>query len=313
MSRSSTEQHNWLIGKLSSGKYTLDELEDAFRHDYDCYDNKDKKRSIQRWISDVQKLYNLLIVCDNKKYYIADKGNFKKYDTEKWVAYTSKINDLIIKHDDIKDKLLIDNIPSENQYLEEILNAISSNLAVTFSYKSYSDPNRRKPKITKRVFYPYCVKRFENRWYVIGFCVTRESEDKKVEEVNDMRTFSLDMMSELKVLNKKFKPDTNFDAAKYFEDVYGIITDDNDPLTEIRIRVDAWLANYLRTLPLHPSQKEVSESTSFNVFQYTLRPANDFYQALLHHGSHLKVLSPESVRNKMKELIQEMAEKYEND
>lgn len=35
-----------------------------------------------------------------------------------------------------------------------------------------------------------------------------------------------------------------------------------------------------------------------------------FMQALLHHGPHLEVLEPESVRNKMKEMILEMAEKY---
>ena len=305
MSRSSTEQHNWLIGKLSSGKYTLNELEDAFRHDYDCYDNKDKKRSIQRWISDVQKLHNLLIVCDNKKYYIADKGNFKKYDTEKWIAYTSKINDLIIKHDDIKDKIMIDNIPSENQYLEEILNAISSQLIIKFSYTKYSSDNSRNLEKHQYTIHPYCAKRFENRWYVIGLVVKRDKEDR-----HQIQKFSLDMINELKLQKKKFKPDPNFNAVEYFKDVYGITTDQNGPLTEIRISVDAWLANYLRTLPLHPSQKEVGESTSFNVFQYTLRPANDFYQALLHHGPHLKVLSPESVRGEMKKLIQEMAEKY---
>ena len=308
MSRSSTEQHKWLIGKLSNGKHTLNELENAFRHDYDCYDNKDKKRTIQRWISDVQKLHNLLIVCDNKKYYIADKGNFKKYDTEKWIAYTSRINDLIIKHDDIKDKILIDNIPSESQYLEEILNAISCNLIIEITYTKYSSKNSRELEEKQYTLHPYCVKRFENRWYVIGLVVKKGGKG-----CHQIQTFSLDMIKEFKLQKKKFKPDPDFNAVEYFKDVYGITTGDNGPLIEIRISVDAWLANYLHTLPLHPSQKEVGESSSFNVFQYTLRPANDFYQALLHHGSHLKVLSPESARNKMKELIREMAEKYEND
>lgn len=305
MSRSSTEQHKWLIGKLSNGKHTLNELENAFRHDYDCYDNKDKKRTIQRWISDVQKLHNLLIVCDNKKYYIADKGNFKKYDTEKWIAYTTKINDLIIKHDDIQDKILIDNIPSENQYLEEILNAISSQLIIKISYTKYSSDDSRNLENKQYTLHPYCVKRFENRWYVIGLVVKKAGKD-----CHQIQTFSLDMINELTLQKKKFKPDPNFNASEYFENVYGITTGDNGSLTEIRIRTTAKRANYLLKLPLHPSQKEVSESNSYNVFQYKLKPAIDFYQALLHLGPDVEVLSPESVRDDMKKLIQEMAEKY---
>ena len=298
MRRSMLSKLAWLNKTLSSGKYSVDEL----RKEWKQHSGKNvSERALFRWIDELEKKENLSVDNINGKYHI--------YDAEKWIANTTKINNLIGEHEDIKDKFLIDNIPSENHFLEIVLDAIRSNSIVRFSYKSYSDPNSRDPEIKKKVIHPYCVKRFENRWYVIGFCVTSEGKEG-VEKVNAMRTFSLDMMSELKVFKKKFKPDPNFDAAKYFEDVYGITTGDNGPLTEIRISVDSWLANYLRTLPLHPSQKDVGGGTSFNVFQYTLRPANDFYQALLHHGSHLEVRSPESVRNKMKELIQEMAKKY---
>lgn len=303
MSRNSTNQIKWLLGKLSTGKYSMEELQEEWKKDTG---KTIQERSLFRWIANLWSKYNVLVISENGKRYIADKGVFKQYDTEKWIAYTSKINDLIIKHDDIKDKILIDNIPSENQYLEEILNAISSHLIMKISYTKYSSDNSRNLEKHQYTIHPYCAKRFENRWYVTGLVVKKDKENR-----HQIQKFSLDMINELTLQKKKFKPDPNFNAVEYFKDVYGITTDQNDPLTEIRISVDAWLANYLRTLPLHPSQKEVGESTSFNVFQYTLRPANDFYQALLHHGSHLEVRSPESVRNKMKELILEMAKRYE--
>lgn len=282
----------------------MEELQEKWKKDTG---NTIQERSLYRWISDLGTKYKVLVVCENGKRYIADKGDFKQYDTEKWIAHTSKINDLIIKHDDIKDKILIDNIPSESQYLEEVLNAISSNLIIEITYTKYSSKNSRELEEKQYTLHPYCVKRFENRWYVIGLVVKKAGKG-----CHQIQTFSLDMIKEFKLQKKKFKPNPDFKAVDYFKDVYGITTGDNGPLTEIRISVDAWLANYLHTLPLHPSQKEVSESNSFIVFQYTLRPANDFYQALLHHGSHLKVISPESARNKMKELIRAMAEKYEN-
>ena len=161
-------------------------------------------------------------------------------------------------------------------------------------------------EIHKYTIHPYCVKRFENRWYVTGLVVKRDKED-----YHRIQNFSLDMINELELKRKKFDPDPSFNAAEYFKNVYGITTGLNGPFAEIKIRVSAWLANYLRTLPLHHSQKEISESNSFNIFQYKLRPANDFYNALLHFGPNAVVLSPESVRDEMKKKIQEMAEKYE--
>lgn len=302
MSRSSTGQHEWIIRKLSSRKYSLEELVTAWKQEK----NKSRStRTIQRWISDVQKNHNILIICDNNEYYIADKGNFKKYDTEKWIAYSTKINDLIIEHNDIQDKILIDNIPSENQYLEEVLNAISSQLVIKISYTKYSSDDSRNLENKQYTLHPYCVKRFENRWYVIGLVVKKAGKD-----CHQIQTFSLDMINKLNLQKKKFKQNPNFNASKYFENVYGITTGDNGILTEIKIRTTSKRANYLHKLPLHPSQKEVGESNSYNVFQYKLKPARDFYQALLHLGPDVEVLSPEPVRNEMKKLIQGMAEKY---
>lgn len=314
MSRSSKRQKerslkrqfevDWLYGKLLNGRYTKQELQEAWKQD-----NKTIKseRTISRWISDLKDdlkddKTEKLEINIRGQYYIVGKS-----DTEKYVAHTSKLAELLTTYDDIKDKILIDDIPSENQYLENILYAIKNNLVIKFDYKKYSDPKSKDLEIKERVVRPYCVKRFENRWYVIGFCV-KSGKDK----VNDMRTFSLDMIVKFKKTKteRHFEPDPNFNAAEYFKDVYGITTGENGSLTDINIRVTAWLANYLRTLPLHHSQKVVGESDSFYVFQYTLRPAGDFYNALLHLGPSAVVLSPESVRDDMKKLNQKMAEKY---
>ena len=120
------------------------------------------------------------------------------------------------------------------------------------------------------------------------------------------------MIQDINITGKTFKLPNSFDAENYYKDFYGIVTGDNDLLAEIKIKVDAKRANYFRALPLHHSQKELLEKDDkdYAYFTYKLHPGNDFYQALLHHGPLVEVLSPESARNKMKELIQKMAEKY---
>ena len=303
MSRSSDKQLDWLFDKLSNGKYTKQELREEWKQDTT---KPISERSISRWIRDLKLNLGLqdktIEIEENTRgqYYIVGKS-----DPEKWVAVSTKMNDLLTLYKDIKDKILIDVIPSENKFLEDILYAIKNNLVIKFDYKKYSDKDPRNPEIKKREFHPYCVKRFENRWYVTGFCV-KSGKDK----VNDMRTFSLDMIVKLKLTDKKFPPDPSFNAVEYFKNVYGITTGDNKDETDIVIKVDANRAVYLHNLPLHPSQKEIGEKNLYPQFQYKLCPAEDFYQALLHHGEHLTVLYPDSVRDEMKRKIQKMAAKY---
>jgi len=151
---------------------------------------------------------------------------------------------------------------------------------------------------------PYCVKLFERRWYVT--CRTDEQTNKND---NGMRTFSLDQISDLKMLKSTFKLPRDFSAADYFNDVYGITTGMNGALSTIKIKVDAARANYLRALPLHHSQEE-EQHEDYSIFTYKLQPANDFYQALLHEGELLEVLEPAEVKEAMKGKIEKMAERY---
>ncbi len=181
---------------------------------------------------------------------------------------------------------------------------MEQNRRIKLKYTKYYNNPKHEPKSYERVE-PYCVKLFERRWYVI--CNTGE---KKTKEDNGMRTFSLDQISDLKVLKSTFKLPKDFSAEDYFDDVYGITTGMNGALSTIKIKVDAARANYFRALPLHHSQEE-EQHEDYSIFTYKLRPANDFYQALLHEGELLEVLEPTEVREAMAKKVRAMAEKYQ--
>ena len=113
------------------------------------------------------------------------------------------------------------------------------------------------------------------------------------------------------MLNSTFRLPKGFNAAKYFDDVYGITTGMNGAFSTIKIKVDAARANYFRALPLHHSQEE-EQHEDYSIFTYKLRPANDFYQALLHEGEFLEVLEPVEAKEAMKKKIKAMAGRYTN-
>lgn len=95
----------------------------------------------------------------------------------------------------------------------------------------------------------------------------------------------------------------------FFANRYGVTTDKRKPET-IRISVDSQQANYLRSLPLHKSQEETERADDYSVFQYLLVPTYEFKKELLSYGGAVEVLSPEWLRDEMRQESRAMNEMY---
>jgi predicted DNA-binding transcriptional regulator YafY len=67
---------------------------------------------------------------------------------------------------------------------------------------------------------------------------------------------------------------------------------------------------YLRTLPLHHSQREVEKHDDYSIFELTVYPSYDFIHEILSHGEELEVVEPAWVRNECKLYIEEMYKLY---
>lgn len=66
---------------------------------------------------------------------------------------------------------------------------------------------------------------------------------------------------------------------------------------------------YLRSLPLHSSQREVERHSNYSIFELRLMPTYDFIKEILSMGGEVEVVSPDYVREEMKRRIQELADR----
>ena len=82
----------------------------------------------------------------------------------------------------------------------------------------------------------------------------------------------------------------------YFHDYFGVIPDQSVKAERIVLRAYSPMDNYLRTLPLHHSQKEIVTEKHCAIFEYWLAPTHDFIQAILKEGHELEVIEPQSLR-----------------
>ena len=60
--------------------------------------------------------------------------------------------------------------------------------------------------------------------------------------------------------------------------------------------MDEGQAKYLRTLPLHPSQKETEPINGYPAFSFYLYPSEEFCQELYKYGSDVEVHEPKWLR-----------------
>lgn len=269
-----------------------------------------RRETISDWNSKLRDDYGIIVESRTKsgKYRISEDSLdiIKNNSVINWMLNTISLMDTFKSKEALRDRIALEEIPSSKN-LHLILEAMENNQLINFDYIKYFNNPELKPKRHELVE-PYCVKLFERRWYVIS-----HTDEKKDENDNGMRTFSLDQISNLQVMKTTFEMPKDFNAKDYFEDFYGIITGDNGDFQTIEVKVDTKRrANYFRALPLHHSQEELLEKSNkeYAFFTFKLRPSEDFYQALLHHGEYVEVLSPPEVREKLAEKARKMAEKY---
>ena len=82
---------------------------------------------------------------------------------------------------------------------------------------------------------------------------------------------------------------------------------------DVRIKVynDFHRVEYLRTLPLHRSRKEMKSSQDHAVFSYRLRPTDDFLHTVFALGEDAEVLDPEWFRDYVSAELKRMLGRYE--
>ncbi len=240
-------------------------------------------RTFHNWRQKVEEIFDINIDCNKStnEYYIENVEDLTSNSIQAWMLSTLTVSNLLQESIDIRERILLENVPSGQKFLNIVLESLKENIQLRVEYKSYHEE-----KSTVFFLSPYFVKLFKQRWYLIG------KSDK-------IRVYGLDRFLSVVKTNNSFNLPKNFDSENYFADCYGVINDEEVKQEIIRLKVSTYQANYVRDLPLHHSQKEIEKGVSYVVFEYYLKPTYDFYQEILKHHSNVEILSPESVRNKL--------------
>ena len=203
------------------------------------------------------------------------------------------MTELALKH---RDKIMLTEAPTGVENVQIILEAIDMKKGIECEYYSF---NRQTVK--HQLLIPYFLRTWEQRWYLVA-----EPDNHH----HGISIFALERMDNITLTEEKMTPTHDITVEEYFDGSFGANHSDEQKPDIIRIKVYGQQVEYIKTLPIHESQKEVEINPEWSIFEYRLVPCYNFYQQLLWHREKLEVLEPQYVRDEIKISIQKMLEHY---
>ena len=182
------------------------------------------------------------------------------------------------------------------EWLDILYKLIINQTAIQLTYQSF-----KARAANEYIFYPYLLKEYRNRWFVLGM--------QKVGK--HIVTLALDRIQDIKPLpNEVFRINKGFNPQTYFSDIVGVTRNEADALTHIVFIANHIQAPYIRTKPIHASQKIVEERKDGIVFSIDVIPNFELDRELLGYGEGLEILSPSNMVRLLRRKTRLLYERY---
>ena len=178
------------------------------------------------------------------------------------------------------------------EHFSKLLQAILTKRVLKLRYTPYG-----KNQITATV-HPYHLKEYNDRWYLIA----------QAKGYQSYAHYALDRIDDFEEVAVPYKePDIEFD--EYFDDVIGVTVPEEEP-EDVVLRISKPRFEYIRTKPLHLSQRIVEENDYFAVITINVKVNKELEALILSFGSDMEVISPIGFRAGIDEKINTMNQKY---
>ena len=296
----------WVIDTIyRKRKISFKELNELWLRDEISRGVDIPKRTFDNWRHVIWDMFGINIVNENQgeyRYYIEYEEDICNNGVRSWLYNTLSVGNALAKSQSIKNRILLEYVPSGQEYLQPIIEAMKENRVLNITYHSYWKDEENNFDVQ-----PYCVKLFRQRWYMVA----RSTDPYYYEQ--GPRIYALDRINDLHAKEETFKMPKDWDAQEFFNGCFGIIADQRIEPQNVKLKVSAEQANYIRDLMLHETQEEIEKNEEYSIFTYFLRPSYDFIQELLWNGEDMEVLEPLWLRKEIAGKINRMWNKYKED
>lgn len=268
------------------------------------YDVEIGERTFQRDLSEIRSNFDIEIVYDEQRNgYYALKDSALYIDQLLYFIGLAESSDIALST--LKDKNRLSGYVSISpnpkskgvEHIGLLLRAIQYRQIINIIHCSYQTGEQ-----TTYTVEPYLLKEFEGMWYLFAYC----------EDMGAFRTFGLDRIRQIQTTDRIFQRKEELErTAEKFDKVYGLVyepdNNPNAPIEEVRLKVSSIMLPYIQSLPIHSSQSIDEDTITLHLI---INP--ELENKIMSYGEHIEVLSPPSLRNKIKERIVQSLSKYDD-
>ncbi|MBR6202598.1 MAG: WYL domain-containing protein [Bacteroidaceae bacterium] len=252
----------------------------------------------------IEDIFGIYIDCDRRdgyRYYIGNEEVLREDTVQNWMLSTLTVNNLVGESMSLQHRIVLENIPSDGEYLEVVIKAMKESKKVVIRYRRYQATETKAFKLS-----PYCIKLFHQRWYLLG----------KFED-GGFAIFSFDRIEEITITEEPFKMEKDFNAPDFFSECYGVVIGDGTQVERVVLRAYGMEKYYMRDLPLHHTQKELPHDASseddYTDFEFFMRPTADLKAQIMSRGAWLQVLHPQWLADEIREWHENAVKKYQQE
>lgn len=171
--------------------------------------------------------------------------------------------------------------------------AIEERRRVEMDYYSAS----RDARAVRRVD-PYHLRNFEGVWYAAGYCHLR----------GEWRTFAIDRIESLAVLDERFDAAAGFSPDEYFGESWRL--ERGAGKRRVVLRFSPYQARWVRGRVWHPTQEVREDTDGSLVLTFTVSGLGEVKRWAMQYGAGVEVLEPPELRAAVAAEAREMAGVY---
>lgn len=168
MALNQTNKLVWIVETIyRARKISFEELNHRWMDNVDLSGGEEMlKRTFHKWKWNIFDTFGLSIECEKVapyRYYIANVDDMKSDSIQNWLLSTLSVSNSLLENKSIKDRIILENVPSGREYLKPVMDAMKKNRFIHINYFNY-----RKGDTRDHYVMPLCVKLFRQRWYMVG-------------------------------------------------------------------------------------------------------------------------------------------------
>lgn len=232
--------------------------------------------------------------------YLNKEGYFIEYSDEDYLKHSSLDHYLmyavLYEANDFPEIFMVsERKPKGLHLINETVLFIKNKELIQFKYLKYDTNENQIRKIE-----PLAIKESRERWYLLGNDYPKN---------NGLRAFAFDRIEDILPIGEKFSPKyTLADIQNKYNPLFAMFDAEEQDVEEIVLQFDQRDGNYIKSFPIHHSQK-VSEINNGVEVHLKLKTTPDFIMEIMSRAWSLKVIKPESLRLEIIQILKESIER----